>query len=345
MNGGNTMKKTALLISIFLGAGLLALAWIVKRDSVHVRASTQGDIQRTFSARPGGRLIMDVEPGSIEVKTTGDSRIVVDVLRKVEWSSNARAEEILSQHEVNFEQQGNDLMIRAKMPNGFLRWRRLGLQVRYVVSIPTEFNVDLKTSGGGIRVDDLRGEVRVKTSGGGLQFGKIEGPISGATSGGGITLAGCNGKVDVRTSGGGINIGSGTGELLAETSGGGIEIADFAGDAVVRTSGGAIRINRIEGSIDASTSGGPIVAALGGQPKKDCRLHTSGGGITVGLDESLALNINAEASGGGVTTELPLTVQGELRKGLLRGTLNGGGQALVLQTSGGSIHLRKLARQ
>jgi hypothetical protein len=43
-----------------------------------------------------------------------------------------------------------------------------------------------------------------------------------------------------------------------------------------------------------------------------------------------------------VTTELPLTVQGELRKGLLRGTLNGGGQALILQTSGGGIHLRKL---
>src|SRR5215510_1956174 len=277
----NTMKKTALLISFFLGAGLLALAWTVNRDSETVRASEQGDIQRTFSVRPGGRLIMDVEPGSIEVKTTSDTRIVVDIFRKVERAGDYRAEEILRQHEVNFEQQGNDLMIRAKFPHEYFRlWRRPGLQVRYVVSIPTEFNVDLKTSGGGIRVDDLRGEVRVKTSGGGLQFGKIEGPINGNTSGGGINLAGCNGKVDVRTSGGGINIGSGAGELLAEPSAAGPdnrvadEIRDFVGDAVVRTSGGAIRINRIEGSIDASTSGGPIVAALSGQPKKDCRLHT-----------------------------------------------------------------------
>ena len=226
---------------------------------------------------------MEVEPGSIEVKTTGDSRIVVDVLRKVEWSIDAKAQEILSQHEVNFEQQGNDLMIRAKYPSGFcggvVPVSRCGT---WSLSRPNSTST-LKHPAGGIRVDDLRGEVRVKTSGGGLQFGKIEGPINGTTSGGGITLAGCNGKVDVRTSGGGINIGSGTGELLAETSGGGIEIADFAGDAVVRTSGGGIRINRIEGSIDASTSGGPIAAALGGQPKKDCRLHTSGGGITVGL--------------------------------------------------------------
>jgi len=340
------MKKIALLNFFSLSVCLLALAWGVNHSGVAVQAQAQGDIQRTFSVRPGGRLVMDVEPGSIEVKTTGDSRIIVDVIRKVERAGDYRAEEILRQHEVSFEQQGNNLIVRAKFPReDFWRRRRPGLQVRYVVSIPTEFNVDLKTSGGGIRVDDLRGEVRVKTSGGGLHFGKIEGPIIGNTSGGGITLAGCNGKVEVRTSGGGINIGSGAGELLAETSGGGIEIEDYAGDAFVRTSGGGIRINRIEGSIDASTSGGPIVAALTGQPKKDCRLHTSGGGITVELDEGLSLNINAEASGGVVSTELPLTVQGELRKGLLRGTLNSGGPALILQTSGGSIHLRKLGRQ
>jgi len=288
---------------------------------------------------------MDVDPGSIEVRTAGESQIVVNVFRKVERAGDYRAEELLRQHEVDFNQQGNDLTIRAKFPHeDWRRWRHSGLQVRYVVSIPTEFNVDLKTSGGGVNVDDLRGEVRVKTSGGGLRFGKIEGPITGNTSGGGITLAGCHGKVEVKTSGGGIEIESGSGDLIAETSGGGIKIGDFVGDAFVRTSGGSIKINRIEGAIDASTSGGPIVATLGGQPKKDCRLHTSGGGITVELDESLSLNINAESSGGGVTSDLPLTIQGELRTGLLRGTLNGGGQSLILQTSGGGIHLRKLRR-
>lgn len=338
------MKKITLLILLSLSAGLLASA-CVSSNNLAVQAQAQGDIQRTFSVQPGGRLIMDVEPGSIEVKTTGDSRIVVDVFRKVERESESRGEEMLRQHEVSFEQQGNDLTIRAKLPREYFRlWRRPGLQVRYVVSIPREFNVDLKTSGGGISVDDLKGEVRVKTSGGGLKFGKIEGPIIGNTSGGSVSLAGCNGKVDVRTSGGGINIGSGAGELLAETSGGGIEIENFTGDAFVRTSGGGIRINRIDGAIDASTSGGPIVAAIGAQPKKDCRLNTSGGGITVELDEALSLNINAEASGGGVSTDLPLTVQGELQKGSLRGTLNGGGQALTLHTSGGSIRLRKLGK-
>src|SRR5262245_43136674 len=213
------MKKTGLLILFFLCSGLLAFAWIVNRESEPVRALTQGDFQRTFSTKPGGRLIMDVEPGSIEVKTTGGSQIVVDVLRKVERASDSRAEEILRQHEGNFEQEGNDLILRAKVAHeNFPLWLPPGLQVRYAVSIPTELNVDLKTSGGGIRVDDLRGEVRVKTSGGGLQFGKIEGPIIGNTSGGGITLAGCKGKVEVRKSGGGINFGTGGVELSVGVS-------------------------------------------------------------------------------------------------------------------------------
>src|SRR5262245_8395869 len=115
------MKKHALLIISFfsLSAVLLALSWGVNRGGVAVQAQAQGDIQRTFSVRPGGRLVMDVAPGSIEVKTTGDSKIAVDVFRRVERASDARAEEILRQYEVNFEQQGNDLIIRAKFPQEY----------------------------------------------------------------------------------------------------------------------------------------------------------------------------------------------------------------------------------
>lgn len=338
------MKKLSLLIFLSLSIGLLSSA-CVNSGIFAAQSQAQADIHKTFSVKPGGKLLMDVEPGSIEVKTTSDSQIVADVFRKVERSGEGKADEILRKHEVSFEQQGNNLIIHAKFPHEYFQlWRHSNLQVRYVVSIPHEFNIDLKTSGGEIRVDDLRGEVHVKTSGGDLKFGKIEGPVTGDTSGGGIRLAGCNGKVDIKTYGGEINIGSGSGDLRAETSGGGILIDNFTGDAFVSTSGGSITIKRIAGSIDASTSGGPISAAISGQPKKDCSLSTSGGGITVELDEALALNINAESSGGSVKTDLPLSVQGELKQGRLQGTLNGGGQALILRTSGGGIHLRKLGK-
>jgi Putative adhesin len=339
------MKLIALFILVCVGTAALNIAFSARDRKETGRISVQGDIKKTFPAQPGGRLIMDVAPGSIDVKTTGDTQIVVDIIRKAERVDASRAEELLRSHEVTFDHIDNNLTIRAKVKNeGWKLWRRSGLNVRYLVSIPSEFNVDLKTSGGGISVGDLSGEVRVNTSGGGLQIGKIEGPVIGNTSGGGISLAGCNGKAEVRTSGGGITVGSGSGSITADTSGGPIEIGDFVGDVYARTSGGGISAESIEGSIDASTSGGSVNVALKGQPKRDCRLSTSGGGITVDLEESMALNIDAEASGGGVTSDLPLTVQGRIEKGRLKGTLNGGGQALVVQTSGGNIHLRKLKR-
>jgi hypothetical protein len=340
------MKRTTLIVLFAISVGWLAFAVAGSRDLAAARGAAQGDIQRQFSVLPGGKLVMDVEPGAIEVRSGGGSQITADVIRKADRRSEAQEEELLSRHEVNFEQQGNTLLIRAKFRDSeFRRWRNNGLNVRYVVTVPTEFNLDLKTSGGGIQVDDLRGEVRARTSGGGLRFGRIEGPVVGNTSGGGITLVGCKGRVEIKTSGGGIDIGSGSGELTAETSGGGIKIENFVGNAFVRTSGGSIRADRIEGALDASTSGGPIVAAIRRQPSKASRLHTSGGGITLELDESLSLNIDAQASGGSVSTELPIAVLGELRKDSLHGTLNGGGQALSLQASGGSIQLRKLRGQ
>jgi Putative adhesin len=337
------MKLIALFILICVGTAALTIAFSARDRDETGQASVQGDITKTIPVQPGGRLVMDVSPGPIEVKTTGDSQIVVEISRKAERVDASRAEELLRNHEVTFEHLGNNLTIRAKVRNeGWKLWRRSGLKVRYVVSIPSEFNVDLKTSGGGITVGDLRGEVRVNTSGGGLRIGKIEGPVIGNTSGGGISLAGCNGKAEIKTSGGGIDIGSGAGSITADTSGGSIEIGNFVGDVYLRTSGGRITAESVEGSIDASTSGGPVDVALKGQPKKDCRLSSSGGGITVELEENIALDIDAEASGGSVTCDLPVTVQGKLDKGRLKGTLNGGGQALIVQTSGGGIHLRKL---
>jgi DUF4097 and DUF4098 domain-containing protein YvlB len=338
------MKRAQIALSL-LGIPCLMIVYTSCRGTASVNASVQGDLKKSFSVQPGGRLFMDVEPGSIEVKTAGDPQILVEVFRKVERADQSQAEEIFRQNEITFEQKGNDLIIRAKRSNDGIRfWRRHNLNVRYLVTIPNEFNVDLKTSGGSVSVSDLRGEVRTQTSGGSLNIGKIDGPVIGNTSGGSIELTGCNGKTELNTSGGSIDIGSGTGEMTAKTSGGSIKIDNFSGNVFARTSGGDIRANTIAGAIDASTSGGSVGVSIKGQPGKDCRLHTSGGGITVELEDTVALNIDAEASGGSVSTELPIAVLGQIRKESLRGTLNGGGHSLVLQTSGGSIQLRKFRR-
>ena len=323
-----------------LGVSLLMIA------AATARAEVEDKITKSFEIAPGGQLVVDVDRGSIEVKSADADQVEIDVFRKVSRESRSTAEEILKNHEVKFSKEGNQVQVHAELRKEWRSaWKQKGnnLQVRYQISVPKTFNLELKTAGGSIKIPDLTGHARAQTAGGSLNFGQIEGRIYGRTSGGGIHVAGCKGGVDVETSGGSITLGEVEGDTTAHTSGGSIKVRKVTGKSVVSTSGGSIEAAEVKGSIDASTSGGSITASLSEQPTGDCRLHTSGGSIKASLWEKVAMDVYARTSGGRVVTELPVTtgVRDEPKPNILSGKINGGGPALSLETSGASIYLRK----
>ena len=60
------------------------------------------------------------------------------------------------------------------------------------------------------------------------------------------------------------------------------------------------------------------------------------------LTEKVAVNLDASTSGGRVIADIPVTVQGELKRTALKSKINGGGPALYLHTTGGNVHIRPL---
>ena len=308
-------------------------------------AEVEDTIRKSFSVAAGGTLIMDVDRGSIEIATGSAHDLGVEVIRKVDAWSRGRGEEVLKEHKVELSQEGNNVRIYSKSKKeSWSLWgrRRENLRVRYLISTPKKYNADVRTAGGGISIADLDGEVKARTSGGSLKFGRIQGPVWGRTSGGSITLQACKQPVDVETSGGGLKIGEVEGPVVAKTSGGSIEINKVKGNVIARTSGGGIHVSDVFGKIDASTSGGSVSARLSSQPAGDCTLKTSGGSIDVQLAEKISVDLDATTSGGRVITDIPVSVHGELKKTALKSKINGGGPLLVLHTSGGNVHIRKL---
>jgi DUF4097 and DUF4098 domain-containing protein YvlB len=303
-------------------------------------------IERSFKVGSGGKLTLETDRGSIEVKSREADAVEVEIIRRVKAWDQEGADKILEDFEIDFTQSGNDVHIRAgfkKDMDGFWRWVDGNrLQLHYMISVPTKYNLDLKTAGGSISVGDLEGEVRSRTSGGSLHFGRVQGPVWGRTSGGSITLSGCAGTVDVETSGGSINIGETSGDVVAHTSGGSVNIGRTKGSVVAKTSGGSITVEDATGKVEAATSGGSVRANISTQPQSDCCLETSGGSVTVHLPDTIAVDVDAKTSGGSVKTEFPVTVQGELSRSALTAKINGGGPKLLLRTSGGNIHLRKM---
>jgi hypothetical protein len=232
------------------------------------RGGTEDKVQKVFNAPINGKLVADVNIGSVEINTTKTDQIKVEVLRKalVLDPANKRNEvkekDLLEQNEITFAQEGETVIIRARTrkDSSFSHRGTVSLDVRYVISVPEIFNVDLTTSGGDISVAEMTGAVKTRTSGGGLKFTRIRGQIDGHTSGGGIQVNDCEGPLNIHTSGGGVTI------------------------------------KNANGRVDAKTSGGSILASFSSPFSDDVRLETSGGDVTMQVATDSAFNLEASSN-------------------------------------------------
>ncbi len=306
-------------------AALVGLALLI----LTATGAAAGVQERAFDVADGGLLKVDTDLGSIEVQASGSGQVDVVV-----ETSGAHADEL----KVEFSQSGDEVRVRGDYRrSGAMSWGR-SPRVKFRITVPERYNVDLRTSGGSISVSDLEGEVRTKTSGGSLSFGDIRGPVWGRTSGGSISLQSSVGDAEVETSGGSIRIGDVDGEVTAHTSGGSISIDRARGRVDADTSGGTIRVDEVMGTINASTSGGSVTAYISEQPEGDCRLTTSGGSVTVYLSDGIGVDLDAR--GGRVASDFPVS-GGSKTKTSLTGTIGGGGPELYLRSSGGGVQVER----
>lgn len=309
---------------------------ILASGALAVGADEEG-IVRAFAIGTSGELVVEAEQAKVELR--GGSDEVRVSLRRGDDDAAA----IEDDYDVAFEQSGDRLVVTA-MP----RQRLFGIwgakQLAISVETPSGFSANIDTSGGSVRVAEIAGPLNVRTSGGSVRIADVPGTVAARTSGGSVRHAGTSASVDASTAGGSISIERVQGAASATTSGGRIAI-DQAGPVTARTSGGSIAIGQAFGAVQARTSGGSIEVALAAQPEDDSELRTSGGSIAVRLAADIALDVNASSSGGSVRVDDALALRGDhLQRGEpwknVQASLNGGGPALRLRTSGGSIRLR-----
>ncbi|MEY2558975.1 MAG: hypothetical protein QOE34_2400 [Verrucomicrobiota bacterium] len=305
-------------------------------------ALSEENVNQQLDGAPGGRLIVDVDFGTIDVSAGADDKISVAAHRKIDSDNEAQEKEYLASAPVTVSKEGNTFTIRARRQNKErnLNWSgRCNMDARYTLHVPRNFNSELRTGGGTIIVAELTGTMSADTSGGKLKFTHLRGPTGATTSGGSIELNGCEGPLKVDTSGGRIEAIDGSGSLEARTSGGSIVVRNFGGDTKVETSGGRLTFENINGKIIGRSSGGSITAKLKSPVPGDVNLETSAGSIDVTVPPDAGLDIEAEASSGRVTSELPFTGTRTDRDSM-KGKINGGGKSLVLRSGAGSISIK-----
>jgi len=271
-----------------------------------------------FSTNADEYLELSTSGGSIKVKGADVDEAEIRMFVRRGRTYLTEHDTNLSNFNINIAKEGNKIIVVAERKS--IRqslMNRINESISFEVLVPNRYNIDVRTSGGSIALDELSGILKARTSGGSLSLNNLGGSIHARTSGGTISINESGGILDVKTSGGSVT---------AKNS---------AGILKLSTSGGSIHLNNVCGTVDASTSGGSIKANIlkvDGQ----INLKTSGGSIQASLPDGLGYDLDLSASH--VTVPLQ-NFTGESKRNRVNGTVNGGGLPVTLKTSGGSVSL------
>jgi DUF4097 and DUF4098 domain-containing protein YvlB len=151
------------------------------------------------------------------------------------------------------------------------------------------------------------------------------------------------GKVNLRTGDGKIEIGGLKGDMDLHT-GDGSEILDAVDGKLRATTGdGHIRANGRFDELDLKTGDGHVEvrAGTGSSLAAGWRLETGDGNVTLEIPGDMAADLDLHTSDGHIDLDMPVTTEGKIREGEVRGKLNGGGNLVTIRTGDGSIRLRK----
>lgn len=345
------MKK---LLSLFiLGLSISSVSWAQDKETPYFVKTYKSSEIKNLNVRTSG--------GGISVTGGDGDETRVEVYLKVNnGGSKLSKDEIenrLKEYELSVKKEGETILCIAKRKSesNWNNWKN-GLSISFKIYTPEKISTDLVTSGGGISLKNLNGNLGFSTSGGGLKLQNLGGIIKGRTSGGGINISGCRDNIDVATSGGGIDAENCNGDIKLTTSGGGLTLKKLNGSIKATTSGGGIRAEEISGDFVTSTSGGSIQLE---DITASVKASTSGGGIDADI-KSLGKYLSLSTSAGSIHVRMPMDkgmdldldgqrvkvpnlskFNGTVEKDRVKGLLNGGGIAVRMDANSGGVYINE----
>jgi DUF4097 and DUF4098 domain-containing protein YvlB len=263
----------------------------------------------------------------IELETGGSIRISGVDGNSVTVKSTARGNDA-REVDLRVAKTGRGVSIESEYEGSRRHWSGV---VDLEITVPRRFNVEFETSGGGVTIHGVEGELEGSTMGGALDLKNLKGEVKMTTMGGSITLSDSdvdgslstmggrvvfrNVKGDVKGSSMGGDVvydnvtrsdGSSTGKAVEiSTMGGDITVESAPAGANVSTMGGDIEIASAAGRVKAKTMGGDIeIKSLDGGGS----LSTMGGDVDVRMVGNPAAgdrSLDIESMGGDIELVVP----------------------------------------
>jgi hypothetical protein len=228
----------------------------------------QNEWTKTYTLGAGGQFEIVNVNGTITATPSDGGEVQVRAERIAKASSDEAAQELLKKIEIAETASGNRVRLETKAPRQ--SFGSSGHEVRYHVKVPKGLSVNFVTVNGGVRMENLEGQIVATTTNGGVRGSRLKGPVKASTTNGGVQLS---------------------------------------------------------------------MAAVTGE----IELETTNGGIQLQLPEDAKATLEARCTNGGIRVEDALTVDASERsRRNFRGTLNGGGPRISVETTNGGIRVSGL---
>jgi len=292
-------------------------------------------LDQRIPAKLGGLLQVDLDLG----EETRPERVVLEV-------RSHDADEVWAVADVSgpgassvsFRLEHDDAGVRLYgRAGGLLSWLFGGPSVQLRVFVPRDFSVDLRSSSGPIRVEDITGELRARTTNGRLEVRGADGPVRLRSTSGDIAVTEAQGDVDVRAQGGSIELGWITGAVDARTGQGDLVARHLDGRVEMRADAGEIELHDVRGAVSAKSESGAVYVSFLADPSGV--IETQRGSVEVSLPAQAKVALDARSARGRVELGDGLAVDGTQGEDRVIGSLNGGGETLRIYTARGGVRV------
>jgi hypothetical protein len=357
------MKKSSVSICTVL-VTVVVLIWLSgAADALGDRRAYPSEtvFDEEFSVKPGGLLEVNVSDMDIEVAPGAKNRATVKVV--VSGPDLDKALEYYEKLDFRADVSGNVLSVETRRSRSWISfdwsWKgRRGVKVQARITVPPEFDLDVKTSDGDVQAERIEGEIILKTSDGDVDVGELSGSLVRLiTSDGDITADDLRSdRIWIKTSDGdllatdieGDDVGMATSDgdvTVKRLEAKSVEMSSSDGDIVVKgVDANSIEIKTSDGDVDVDASGKELrIRTSDGDIRLEIAdnmsvyLTTSDGNITLNGPPDLRADLNLK--GGRVKLVGGVNIQGEVGTRRVVGKLNNGGPKIHARASDGTIAL------
>jgi hypothetical protein len=193
---------------------------------------------RAYTVSSGGELVIININGTVNASASDGKVVEVRAERIAKASTDEAAQELLKRIELHEEVSPSRVRVETRVPRQ--RFGRQSHEVRYHVRVPAGLKVTFETTNGGVRMENLDGQITASTTNGGVTGRGISGSVNASTTNGGvqIEMAEVTGDVELETTNGGIRLelpSDARATVEARCTNGGISVDGLNLDAVQKS--------------------------------------------------------------------------------------------------------------